>query len=373
MDQNFTPVAEGVEGELYIGGDIVNSGYLKQEELTKTAFLENPFCSSEDRISGHDRLYKTGDAVKLLPGGEYSINGRINGDRQVKIRGMRTELNEIEDSIHDAFSGIEHSMCSLFMAAVVYHDNDPLDCVLAAYLTIQESDTAADLRTDELVSQLRLYLTARLPAHMVPSSFIVMPELPQTASGKWDYKTMRSWPVPRLDMTKHNHGEGDATKLTELRTTLAGIWKRVLKTNAEPSQRDEFFAFGGHSLLLLPIQTEILQHFAVKVPIVDLFSNPTFQGFLELISKSVSSGRAHLNESDSQGSYQPKDSCTEQGGDNVIVTTQDTVNWYSEGSLALLNARPSGTTSTTSRSIVALTGASTMAGCHFIAYVLKTT
>jgi acyl-coenzyme A synthetase/AMP-(fatty) acid ligase len=151
----------GVVGELYIGGAPLARGYLGRPELTAERFVPDPLSAAPG-----SRLYSTGDLARRLPGGEVVYLGRT--DHQVKIRGFRIELGEIEAAVR------EHP--SVREAAVVVWEDDLGDRRLAAYLV---ADGDGDLETAEL----RRFLGARLPEHMIPSAFVGLASLPLTPSG----------------------------------------------------------------------------------------------------------------------------------------------------------------------------------------------
>ena len=162
LDQNQKLLPIGVEGELYVGGEGVARGYLNREELTKERFIENPYKEGE-------RLYRSGDKVKLLENGEMEYKGRV--DDQVKIRGYRIELGEIESVIRKQELVEE--------VVVLVREDEQGEKNLVAYIVSKEELTVTDLRAK---------LSKQLPDYMIPSHFVQLEELPLTPNGKIDKK-----------------------------------------------------------------------------------------------------------------------------------------------------------------------------------------
>ena len=224
LDPDKNPVPVGMKGELYIGGDGVGRGYLNRPDLTRDRFLENPFAAKEDkRLSRNRRLYKTGDIVRWLPDGNVDYVGR--NDNQIKMRGFRIELEEIESRLlsHDAVK----------QAAVLCkaREGHPY---LAAYYTLKGGKTG-----ETTVDQLRSYLLDHLPDYMAPTFFMEMEEFNLTSSGKIDKHAL-----PEPDAT----GE-DAYRAPENDTqeNLCRIWQEVLDLS-RVGITDNFFHMGGDSI-----------------------------------------------------------------------------------------------------------------------------
>ena len=202
-------VEEGQIGELYIGGAGVARGYLNRPELTAEKFIPNPF--------GTGRVYKTGDLVRQLENGELDYIGRI--DNQVKVRGFRVELEEIEQALKQ----IE----SIKEAAVVMVDER-----LIAYVV-------GDSHSQSIWKKLK----QQLPPHMVPSQIIELKNLPLTPNHKIDRQVLQMRPLPK-QTAKH-------LPKNDLENQLAAIWAEVLKLSIRQIERDaSFFELGGHSLLI---------------------------------------------------------------------------------------------------------------------------
>jgi amino acid adenylation domain-containing protein len=219
FDDNLNPVAEGKTGELFIGGDGVARGYLNRAELTSERFVANPFAAGE-------RLYRTGDSVRLLSDGNFEYVGRV--DDQVKIRGYRIEPAEIE-TVLKQHGGV--SDC-----AVVSSETAAEEKRLVAFVVNDDS-----AQWDE--GALRQSLQKKLPEYMVPTAFVRLASLPLTVNGKVDRRTLASQaPAPPAS-------NGAIVKpRTPTEETLAGIWADVLKVD-RVSVHDNFFDLGGDSIL----------------------------------------------------------------------------------------------------------------------------
>ena len=175
LDEDMRQVAEGEVGELYVGGPGVGRGYLRRPELTEARFIANPFAAD----GGPHRLYRSGDLVIPLPGGDMQYVGR--GDAQVKIRGFRVELGEIESAL------ARHE--SIKDAAVALRDADTEFAKLVAYV-IPSGDTVPNLK------DVRAYLARSLPEYMLPSAVVAVTEMPTTPNGKLDRRRL-PWPAKR--------------------------------------------------------------------------------------------------------------------------------------------------------------------------------
>jgi surfactin family lipopeptide synthetase A len=248
LDKEFELVPIGVPGELYIGGKGLARGYLHRPEITVERFLPNPFSSD----SG-ERLYKTGDLARRLPDGNLEFLGRL--DDQVKVRGFRIEPGEIEAVLR------HHS--SVRDVVVMPRDDVPGGQRLVAYI-VRNKETVAPF-----ISELRDYLTQRLPNYMIPSIFVVLEALPLTSNGKVD---RRALPVPNEMWSR-----SDTTPIaprTPIEAMLAHIWADVLGIGVI-SVNDNFFDLGGHSLIATRVVSRIREAIQVDISLRTLFERPT--------------------------------------------------------------------------------------------------
>lgn len=212
-DAHGHPVAPGMAGELHLGGVQLARGYLGRPDLTAERFVDDPDHPGE-------RLYRTGDVARRREDGAVLFLGR--NDHQVKIRGLRIELGDIEAAI--AASGLARE------AVVIAREDRPGDRRIVAYLV------AAERYAEDA---LRAALAARLPDYMVPAMIVVLDALPVTANGKLDRKAL---PAPAWSGAAGRPAQGETEIL------LAGMFAEILGLDAPPGAEDDFFALGGDSL-----------------------------------------------------------------------------------------------------------------------------
>ncbi|WP_324803086.1 amino acid adenylation domain-containing protein [Pseudomonas sp. JQ170C] len=239
LDDSLEPAAEGVAGELYIGGVGLARGYHRRPGLTAERFIADPFGNPGER------LYRSGDLVRWR-GDALEYIGRI--DQQVKIRGYRIELGEIEACLR---------RCHGVREAAVVARQGPAGTVLVAYA---EAEAAP-----ELAALLKQQLQAALPDYMVPAQVMVLARMPQTPNGKLDRKAL-----PAPDWQARVHVE----PRTEQERQLAAIWCELLGLERVGCD-DDFFELGGHSLLLTRLLSRIREGFGVDLALQTLFDYPS--------------------------------------------------------------------------------------------------
>ncbi|MER9209683.1 amino acid adenylation domain-containing protein [Mesorhizobium sp. M0771] len=248
LDRYGNPTPLGAIGELYIGGVGLARGYMNHDDLTRELFRPNPF--DDDPQS---RLYRTGDRARYRSDGTIEFLGRNDG--QVKIRGMRVELAEIEQCLME-------------------HENVKACCVtLTECLGENASLTAYVVRRPEIsedIDELQTFLRGALPGYMVPSQFVFLPQLPTNRSGKID---RRALPEPRRNASTLKAATFPTGRL---QTEVADIWKDVLKLDSVGVE-DSFFDVGGHSLAVVQVQARIQDRLGIDCNILDLFEHPTIR------------------------------------------------------------------------------------------------
>jgi len=272
LDRYRQPVPIGVPGEVYIGGAGLARGYLNRPELTAEKFIPNPFG---DALGG--RLYKTGDQARYLSDGNIEYLGRL--DNQVKMRGFRIELEEIELALlpHPAVREV----------VLLAREDVPGDRRLVAYVVPQPQQRPS-------TSDLRGFLQDRLPIYMLPSVFILLEALPLLPNGKLD---RRSLPAPN-----HLQPELAATYVTprtELEQTIATIWQEVLQV-AKVGLYDNFFDLGGHSLLMIQVHSKLRQILNRDVSMIEMFKYPTVNSFAKYLSQEKIDALSSLEKSNNQ-------------------------------------------------------------------------
>ncbi len=237
LDQHDAPVPIGVSGQLHIGGVGVARGYLGLEQMTAERFIDSPFVPG-------DRLYRTGDLVRYLPDGNLEFLGR--NDFQVKLRGVRLELGEIESRL------LAHP--ALREVAVLIRDER-----LVAYFTVRAAVPSLEA--------LRAHVLEQLPEYMVPAAFVQLDALPLNPAGKLERKAL---PEPGLEAVVSRAYEAPLGVVENL---MAGIWAEVLKLQ-RVGRHDHFFELGGHSLLAVNLVAR-MRKAGLEVDARTLFSHPT--------------------------------------------------------------------------------------------------
>jgi len=226
LDHYLRPAPVGVAGELYLGGIGVGRGYHNRQKLTAEKFVPNPFSG----VAG-DRMYRTGDLARRLPDGNLELLGRI--DFQVKVRGFRVELGEIEQALFDN-AGVARSVVKVVQRPSA--DGAFKDPTLIAYVVPKEG-----VHLDE--KQMQSVLSERLPHYMVPSLFIVLDSLPLSANGKTDRKSL-----PEPDFSNAATPTKYVSPKNKLQKKLVAIWQKALGIKRIGID-DIFFEIGGTSLL----------------------------------------------------------------------------------------------------------------------------
>lgn len=254
LDEHLQPSPPGAVGELYIAGDGLAREYLRRPELTAKAFIDNPFAPG-------GRLYRTGDLARRLPGGELECLGRA--DHQVKLRGFRIELSEIEAALE--------RQPSIQQAAVV-KDEGSGTARLVAYVVARDR-AAAD------PAILRKALAAELPDYMVPAAFVALDAFPLTPNKKIDRKAL-----PAPDAAALSPSGFYAPPATDLERKVAAIWQELLGL-PRVGAHDNFFDLGGHSLLVIQLQSRLRRSFRRELSVIELFQHPTVSAIADLLSQ----------------------------------------------------------------------------------------
>ncbi len=258
LDHNKQPVPTGFTGELYIAGDGLALGYHGKPELTDAAF------TTVDLPNGKtERIYRTGDLARWMPDGRLECLGRV--DFQVKLRGVRLELGDIETHLE------AHSLVR--QAVVIKRDDLPAGAGLVAYV-IPETDVSGT----DFAAELRGYLAERLPGSMIPAYFVALEEFPETPNRKTDRKRL---PAPTAGGVSGVHlaPETPAEKL------LWEIFSKSFETQ-EFGIRDNFFELGGDSLMALRILIQVSDAFHQDVPVEAFLRHPTIESLARYLHQS---------------------------------------------------------------------------------------
>lgn len=255
LDSGLRQVPIGVPGELVIGGVGLARGYLDRAELTAEKFVTDPFGTAPG-----GRLYRTGDLVKRLPDGRLIFLGRL--DQQVKIRGLRIELGEVESALA--------SVAGVGPVSVRPWTDEAGNKHLVGYLT--------GVVEQELPS-VREQLGALLPSYMIPSYFVVLDELPLTSSGKVDWRRLPA-PEPESAADGSDDEPRNATERVLLREVLAPMLR-----NDRLGVHDDFFQAGGDSLQAAQLMSAINRRFEVEIALADFFVSPTAAHLASIIDE----------------------------------------------------------------------------------------
>ena len=273
LDEFLQPVPVGARGELYIGGDNLARGYLHRPELTAEKFIANPFDSQTG-----SRLYRSGDLARYRADGAIEFLGR--GDHQVKIRGCRVELGEIE-AVLAGHPAIQKSVVvgrgSSADSNLPPSDNPKSKIenpkLLTAYVVVRgDRPTTAELRS---------FLKARLPDYMIPSAFVFFEAMPLLPNGKVDREALAL-----IGETAERRGLPIDEPRSEIETLIAGVWRQVLKLE-KVGVDDNFFELGGHSLMAAEVAAKLRDAFGRAVTVRDLFDSPTVAGLARVIERIV--------------------------------------------------------------------------------------
>ena len=262
FDQWQDLAAEEIAGELHIAGEAVGRGYLNRPDLTASTFVPDPFSARPGA-----RIYKTGDLGKRALDGAIHYHGRK--DAQVKVRGFRVELSEIE-ALLDAHPAVQQ-------VAVLAPPDKRGDRRLVAYVVPKREPQ--QLSTGNLAVELKSYLERGLPPYMVPSAFVQLDEFPLSESGKLDRKALAAF-----DQGLEELAGTYQPPQTPTEQALLSIWQAVLGTN-EIGVNSNFFHVGGHSLLAMRVIARISEKLGVDLTLPTLFESPTIQDLAKKIEQ----------------------------------------------------------------------------------------
>jgi len=268
LDRYMKICDRGIVGEIYIRTAYDTHGYLDNPGLNAGRFIKNPFNKD-----GRDFIYKTGDMGRRLENGEIEILGRI--DRQVKIRGIRVELGNIENCL------LKHSKVE--KAIIINRESESGENFLGAYIVFKKQEVPGGLRPGDTGSVLtapglKEHLAKELPDYMIPSYFIPIEKVPLTANGKIDIKAL-----PEYKIKIHKGAIAPRTaieeKLTELWAEILGIGKDMIGIDSN------FFQLGGHSLTTMTLLSRIHRELDVRIPLSEIFKTPRIKELAKYIKE----------------------------------------------------------------------------------------
>ncbi|PVI03762.1 hypothetical protein DM02DRAFT_696056 [Periconia macrospinosa] len=272
LDDKLNPVPTGMPGELWIGGAGVSLGYLKDDSLTSYHFANDPYATPEYVQQGWTRMFRTGDIAHLKEDGAMVFRGRVAGDSQVKIRGLRIELGDIENNIVVASRGMVRE------AAVTLRDGEPQ--FLVAYVVFSPKHILADPETflEQLLANLEV------PQYMIPAMALPLDKMPLNYHNKIDRKALKELPLPKRSK-KQEH----ITEMTETMVQLSQLWKKVLGDEEYGTRIDattNFFTTGGNSLLVVRLQSQLRSSFNISVPLSRLINASILKDMARVIEES---------------------------------------------------------------------------------------
>lgn len=253
LDDFMNPVGIGIEGKIFIGGKNVSKGYWNKEDLTNQKFISNPYSEG--------KLYDTGDLGYWLSDGNIQYIGR--NDQQIKIRGFRVELEEIESILNNLVNDFNQVLVATYESET--------ETQLVAYYTASKEVNVLDIKK---------VLSSKIPNYMIPSFFMKLETIPLTPNGKIDKKAL---PAPKIET--HREKEIELSR-TETEQKLVEVWQEILGFS-DVGIHDNFFELGGHSLHITKMIYRINEIFAIKITIEEVFNLQNIQALGKLIDQEV--------------------------------------------------------------------------------------
>nr|OQO31269.1 hypothetical protein B0A51_01023 [Rachicladosporium sp. CCFEE 5018] len=272
LDEERRPVAPGSPGDIFIGGPSVGLGYLNRPDLTAAGFIPDTFSSAEEKAQGHHTLFCTGDRGRLRSDGALLFDGRGGEATQIKLRGMRVELTDIESSILATSEGaLTEAICSLRGKGE------------AAYLVAHVVFTPTHPPADRAALLRRLRNSIPVPGYMRPAMMLELDSLPLTQRFKVDRRAIAASPLPENTLATRDSLSG----LTTDEAWLWGIWSEVLASevvaSVTPTAEVDFIEAGGNSILIVQLHALLQQSIGVRMPLVEMFENTALGEMAEMV------------------------------------------------------------------------------------------
>ncbi|KAL8857831.1 MAG: hypothetical protein Q9178_005587 [Gyalolechia marmorata] len=303
-DSRLNPLPRGLVGEICVGGAQVGAGYLNRPDANALSFVDDPFCNKEDRGRGWTKLFRTGDKGRFLADGQLEFHGRIAGDKQIKLRGYRIDLAEVEQRLYLESSTDEGTAIvdvSVIARANMSDETHKTDLVASTTALTDDRQLVAfivprnrldDRQKRAFVTSLHEKIGIYLNNYMLPNGYQFLESLPTTIGGKVDRQSLLSRDLdlvlpssgPSEDASNQQRHPG-ALDETLLRTTT-DIFREVLKLPAEfqIASTDSFSKLGGQSILLLRLQAKVKRVLKVSLTLTDLLKAPTPAGVCGFVS-----------------------------------------------------------------------------------------
>jgi aryl carrier-like protein len=293
VDSRRQPLPAGLVGEICVGGAQVGAGYLNRPQANAKSFLEDPYCSPDDRARNWTRMFRTGDTGRFRADGQLEFHGRIAGDKQIKLRGFRIDLGEVEHQIYlRAASDNGPKLVDLSVVARSTQNESPEftdDRQLIAYLVPQESLDLVQKRT--FVTELHKKLAQQLNSYMLPNGYQFLTNLPVTIGGKVDRQNLLNRDLDLLYPAMGSAEDGKESSVirdadANTLKAITQIFKEVLKLpeSHEVEASDNFFELGGQSIVVLRLQAKLKRTFKTSVSLSELFKAPTPVGVFRALT-----------------------------------------------------------------------------------------
>ncbi|KAJ5712819.1 hypothetical protein N7493_009287 [Penicillium malachiteum] len=284
VDSALNPLPAGLVGEMCVTGPQVGLGYRNRPEATAKAFVQSPFASEEDKKRGWTTMYRTGDKGRFLAGGALEFHGRVEGDKQIKLRGFRIDLGEVEEAMFQrSMDGSGQGIVDISIVARTVDettdstasltDDRQMIAFIVPKVELKENQSKTDYATF-----LHQVVEPVLNYYMLPNGYQFLEELPTTVGGKVDRMALM-----RMNLSLvHPSVAPKATESSETITADADTIKDVTKVmrsligkKKAIAPTDNFFHIGGQSVLLIRLQSKLKKKFGISPPLQDLFSECT--------------------------------------------------------------------------------------------------
>lgn len=368
VDSKLNPLPVGLVGEIAVGGAQVGQGYINSPKENAKAFLKNPFASPQDTKYGWQRLFRTGDKGRFLPNGELEFHGRIKGDKQIKLRGFRIDLGEVEQRLFiDAADDKGQGLVDVNVTArplTIDPSSQGLtdDRQLVAFLVPKKQLTTGE-EIREFVHAVHAKIGEKLNSYMLPNGYEILPFLPVTIGGKVDRQNLLTRKLelifPSSTGATSETQSGQKEAVGGVLNEVIDIFRDVLSLGKERSigASESFFELGGQSILVMRLQLKIKKAMKVPLSLPVLFKNATPEAIAALIGQKRTSTPAKAAE-------QSKAEGDEKQVDWEAETTLPTTGQYIVPYGAQRRERSEQTS-------ILVTGAETFIGLHMVSTLLR--
>lgn len=301
LDSNLSPVPVGVAGEICLAGPQTASGYLNRPEETNDKFHINPYASGSDKEKGWTNLHRSGDKGCFLPSGNIEFRGRLSGDKQIKLRGLRIDLGEVEQALLKASGPQDHRQISSISVIARDPSEQSLgvadDRQIIAFLVLKQGNGFD--KAQQFIDDLHKTASATLNGYMLPSGYELIETLPTTIGGKLDIQNLSRRKLRLIfpSVRPRSASSSSLSKISaiDLQTSnivdkISSIFATILHLPQETALSSEanFFDLGGQSVQLVRLQRLVNRLFKLKIPLPVLFSDPTPLGVALVLRDGVS-------------------------------------------------------------------------------------